>query len=215
MTPTRIDALISAALCNPRMSWSIGTFGAIAEFHREPDEPCSMIATDGAAGCVSARGGLRLVRGLPLVPVAFETPSARPGRWSGAVAFCLTADLCDLRASSVITALGPDRDALRAEDMDAHLFEMGVGMAHMRACIRTKDPALIATLEAAEGRAAFGDGMAAMAAIVRAGPHRVFLSTAGRIEVYQPIPPAEGVTPFGPHTHVLPCSPSAPVRQIG
>jgi hypothetical protein len=32
----------------------------------------------------------------------------------------------------------------------------------------------------------------------------VFVSRLGRIEVYQPIPPADSVSPEGPHTHVLP-----------
>jgi hypothetical protein len=35
-------------------------------------------------------------------------------------------------------------------------------------------------------------------------PHRVFVSRLGRIEVYQPIPPPDGASPDGPHTHVLP-----------
>lgn len=39
---------------------------------------------------------------------------------------------------------------------------------------------------------------------MRAQPHRVKLSPAGRIEVFQPIPPADGQSPIGPHTHVLP-----------
>ncbi len=43
-----------------------------------------------------------------------------------------------------------------------------------------------------------------MGAIVAAGPHRVFLARFGRCEVYQPIPPADGRSPEGPHTHVLP-----------
>ena len=43
-----------------------------------------------------------------------------------------------------------------------------------------------------------------MEVILAANPHRVFLSRLGRIEVYQPIPPASGKSPDGPHTHVLP-----------
>ena len=41
-----------------------------------------------------------------------------------------------------------------------------------------------------------------MAAIIKAGPHRVFCTALGRLEVYQPI----GIekAPAGPHTHVLP-----------
>ena len=43
-----------------------------------------------------------------------------------------------------------------------------------------------------------------MGLILAANPHRVFISRLGRIEVYQPIPPASGRSPDGPHTHVLP-----------
>jgi hypothetical protein len=50
----------------------------------------------------------------------------------------------------------------------------------------------------------FEPGNPAMAMILTANPHRVFISRLGRIEVYQPIPPPSGKSPEGPHTHVLP-----------
>jgi hypothetical protein len=50
----------------------------------------------------------------------------------------------------------------------------------------------------------FEPGNPAMAMILAANPHRVFISRLGRIEVYQPIPPPSGKSPDGPHTHVLP-----------
>ncbi len=43
-----------------------------------------------------------------------------------------------------------------------------------------------------------------MQVILAAGPHRVFASRLGRVEVFAPIPPADGRSPDGPHTHVLP-----------
>ena len=43
-----------------------------------------------------------------------------------------------------------------------------------------------------------------MGIILATNPHRVFLSRLGRIEVFQPIPPPDGKSPDGPHTHVLP-----------
>ena len=43
-----------------------------------------------------------------------------------------------------------------------------------------------------------------MRIIFMSNPHRVFVSRIGRAEVYQPIPPAGGTSPDGPHTHVLP-----------
>jgi Family of unknown function (DUF6925) len=43
-----------------------------------------------------------------------------------------------------------------------------------------------------------------MQVVLAANPHRVFISRLGRVEVYQPIPPPDGKSPEGPHTHVLP-----------
>jgi hypothetical protein len=43
-----------------------------------------------------------------------------------------------------------------------------------------------------------------MAVILSANPHRVFISRIGRVEVFQPIPPPNGKSPEGPHTHLLP-----------
>ena len=34
--------LITAQLDDPQAQWSLGTFGAIAEFMRDPDEPASV-----------------------------------------------------------------------------------------------------------------------------------------------------------------------------
>jgi hypothetical protein len=43
-----------------------------------------------------------------------------------------------------------------------------------------------------------------MGMILALNPPRVFISRLGRVEVFQPIPPANGKSPTGPHTHVLP-----------
>ena len=37
-----------------------------------------------------------------------------------------------------------------------------------------------------------------------ASPHRVVTTPLGRVEVWAPIPPDSGVSPEGPHTHLLP-----------
>jgi len=63
---------------------------------------------------------------------------------------------------------------------------------------------LLAQLRAGCGRPLFDHGNPAGAAIVAASPHRVFLSALARIEVYQPIPPPDGRSPEGPHSHILP-----------
>ncbi|MEL6207287.1 MAG: hypothetical protein AAFR47_18520, partial [Pseudomonadota bacterium] len=102
--------------------------------------------------------------------------------------------------------LGPDSGAIREEDRNAILFDMGLGQDNVDFCIRTADPDLVALLRAEVGRSLFGSGNPAMGAILKAHPHRVALSAIGRCEVYQKIggPDTGGVSPLGPHTHVLP-----------
>ena len=104
----------------------------------------------------------------------------------------------------VLTELGPDTGGLRDCDREAILFDLGLGTLQVDACVRVSDAAVITELRTATGRSVFEAGNPAMRIIVSANPHRVFLSRLGRIEVYQPIPPPNGRSPEGPHTHVLP-----------
>ena len=73
----------------------------------------------------------------------------------------------------------------------------------MHACA-CPSPDVVERLRRCCGRRAFDPGSPAMGAILAASPHRVFMSRVGRVEVFQPIPPANGKSPEGPHTHVLP-----------
>jgi hypothetical protein len=66
------------------------------------------------------------------------------------------------------------------------------------------DPAAAAEIRKCCGRPPFEHGNPAMGVILAAQPHRVFVSRIGRAEVFQPIPPPDGKSPEGPHTHVLP-----------
>ncbi|RME99037.1 MAG: hypothetical protein D6773_13515, partial [Alphaproteobacteria bacterium] len=97
-------------------------------------------------------------------------------------------------------------EAIREEERGAQLFDMGLDQPQLRFCVRTADPALISLLRSQCGRPLWADGNPAMPAILAAHPHRVVLSKLGRIEVYQKIggPDTGGVSPEGPHTHLLP-----------
>jgi hypothetical protein len=103
-----------------------------------------------------------------------------------------------------LTELGPDVAALREEDRDSVLFDLGLGALQADFCVRIDDAVTAADLREYAGRPIFEAGNPVMGIILHANPHRVFVSRLGRIEVYQPIPPASGKSPDGPHTHVLP-----------
>ncbi|MCO5091347.1 hypothetical protein [Bosea sp. (in: a-proteobacteria)] len=197
-----IRAVLRAHLLDETSQWNLGTFGAIAEFMRDPGEPVAIVDEPGRLAATTARGGIGF-GGLDGVRL-FASETAIGTIWSHRVALCLPEEACAMSRRTVLTDLGPDSEALRAADAGAILFDMGLGTLQADICIRTADPALIGLLRAQAGRSLFEPGNQAMPAIVAAGPHRVFIARIGRCEVYQPIPPADGRSPEGPHTHVLP-----------
>lgn len=197
-----VRALLREHIHNVETQWNLGTFGAIAEFMRDPGEPFEIVDRQDRLSAATARGGIGFVAFEGVRPFASE--SATGATWNHRVALCLPADACAMSGRVELTELGPDDNALREEDRTAVLFDMGLGTLQADICIRTADPALIGVLRAEAGRPLFAPGNNAMGAILAAGPHRVFIARFGRCEVYQPIPPADGKSPEGPHTHVLP-----------
>lgn len=194
---------LKAAAHDPRNGWSLGVFGGIAEFMRGTDEPTHLSEAVGALDVVTDRGGLRLLAHPAAILVDYRMPSRHEARRVRAIACCLPKSEAARAGRTTITELGPDRDSLRAEDRNHLLFDLGIGLQAVEACVRTNAPDLIAALRAAQGRDLFEAG-ALFGPLIAHAPHRVFMSALGRIEVFQPIPPPDGRSPEGPHTHVLP-----------
>ena len=187
---------------DPDSSWTCGRFGAVAEFHRDPGEPVD-IAAELAVTVATARGGMRLSMLPELRLVAYET-LGKCMSWVQGVAMCLPDETARMGGRAVVTELGPDGDAVRAQDRTALLFDLGIGGDYAEICVRSADPETIGLLRAVEGQPLFVPGHALLQRLPQLSPHRVFRSRLGRVEVYQPIPPPDGVSPEGPHTHVLP-----------
>jgi hypothetical protein len=195
-------AFLAAQMADLETAWSLGTFGAIAEFTRDADEPVTLAHGEIAISVVTARGGVRIEAAPGLRPVASESPSTES--WSHRVALCLPREACAMSGRAVLTEVGPDHGALRAEDRKAVLFDLGLAALQVDVCVRSADPEVIAGLRTLTGQSVFAPGNGAMGIILKANSHRVFVSRLGRIEVFQPIPPPDGRSPEGPHTHLLP-----------
>jgi len=189
--------LIARLLRDPETSWAIGTFGAIAEFHRDADEQVELLEH----AAITPRGGIGLRLPASVRVVAWERPTAGDA-WTQGVALCLSASTGAMSGRTVVTELGADADALRPEDREALLFDLGIGAPHCDVCVRVDDPAMLRTLRTAGGRPIAATGLITELAIM--SPTRVFISRLGRVEVRTPIPHPSGMTPDGPHTHVLP-----------
>jgi hypothetical protein len=201
-TSEQLITFLVDQLTDTEAGFSLGTFGAIAEFTRDANEPASLVQGHGRVGVVTGRGGIRLVPNPELRPIASESPTKEA--WSHRVALCLPRSRCAMNGRTELTELGPDTDALRNDDRNGVLFDLGLNTLQVDVCIRSADPEVIAALRDRAGKSVFSHGNDVMRIILAANPHRVFISQIGRAEVSQPIPAPGGQSPDGPHTHLLP-----------
>jgi hypothetical protein len=193
---------VAAQLADVEAGWSVGTFGAIAEFTRDLGEPADLRRDETAISVVTDKGGLRIRLQPETRLIASESPTSES--WTHRVALCLPRESSAMHERATLTEIGADDEALRSADRSSILFDLGLGTLQIDACIRVGDPEVAAALRERVGRSVFAPGNDAMRIILAANPHRVFISRVGRAEVFQPIPPPGGRSPDGPHTHVLP-----------
>jgi hypothetical protein len=194
--------LLHRQIADADTQWSLGTFGGIAEFSRDRDETVNLTQSATGASAVTTRGGIAIELSDGCRPFAFECITK--ASWSQRVAFCLPADNCAMNRRAVLTELEADHSALRPQDRGSILFDLGLGALQTDLCVRIGDLDTVTELRRYCGLSVFDPENPAMGVLLETNPHRVFISRIGRIEVYQPIPPASGKSPDGPHTHVLP-----------
>jgi hypothetical protein len=189
-------------LADAETAWSVGSYGAIAEFMRDADEATATERGNDGITAVTARGGLRIRVHPDLRLIASESLTTES--WSHRVALCLPREVCTMSGRTELTEIGPDTEALRAEDREAVVFDLGLGLLQVDACVRTADPSVVTALRRYAGKSVFATDSGAIGVLLQAGPHRVFSSQVARVEVFQVIPPPDGKSPDGPHTHLLP-----------
>ncbi len=130
-------------LTDPASSWSIGSFGAIAEFFWDAGE-AGLSSWDLTR--ITARGAIQLEPQANIMPVGYETLSGDPESWQHGIDFCLPRAAAAMHRREVVTEIGPDAHALCPAHRDGILFDMGLALPHMDAYVRSHDPELTATL---------------------------------------------------------------------
>ena len=196
-----ITRLLRDHLASPSSSWSIGVPGAIAEFHRgEGDNH----VFESAHCVVTDLGALRLNAVKGVQAHAYELLSARPERWHHGVVFGLPEAKGTMSRRPVITEVGHDHEAIRAQDREGVLFDLALDSPYCDFYVRVTDAAHIACLREAVGTSLLDPCCALYDDIVRMSPHRVFVSRLARVEIYQRIGEPGAATPAGPHTHLIP-----------
>lgn len=178
--------IVRRHLVDAANGWSVGTWGAIGEFQYDADE-AGLIVDLAALLVATARGALHI------------------GDLGQADAFALIDDAGRTREIAFCSAaLQAGRTTIH--ELDDTLFDLGIGAPHidMMVRLRTDDVATRTALRKGAGRPLLATGNPAGPAIARTSPTRIFVSALARLEVHQPIPPAGGRSPEGPHSHLLP-----------
>ncbi|MGY8661042.1 hypothetical protein Q3C01_01575 [Bradyrhizobium sp. UFLA05-109] len=116
--------VLARQLGNVETGWSVGTFGAIAEFTRDAGEPADLQQTSEGIGVVTDKGGVRIVPRPNLRLIASESPTTES--WSHRVAVCLPRESCAMGERTTLTEIGPDEDALRSRDRGDVLFDLAL-----------------------------------------------------------------------------------------
>ncbi|MGB6445611.1 MAG: hypothetical protein WBF47_10560, partial [Xanthobacteraceae bacterium] len=145
-----ITDLLAAQLADSETAWSIGSFGAIAEFMRQPDEVMKVGSGEETVSAITAKGGLRIVAHPELRPFASESLTTQS--WTQRLALCLPEETAPMNGHTVLTEVGLDSEALRVEDRDGILFDIGLGTLQVDACVRSSDPEVINALRRHTGK---------------------------------------------------------------
>ena len=184
-------------------SWSIGAFGAIAEFHQATNEWAEIRVTADWGKVVTKRGAIQIARHTETRLIPYEIISKKPDAWSQGVMVCLPTNTARLNITDGVADLGPDKAALMPSDNE-RLFDLDFHFEHFQGCVRTANPALQDALNSAKKIPFLKLSNWTIQTLKSVNPVRVFRCRIARIEVAQSIPDRGESTPLGPHTHVLP-----------
>jgi predicted Fe-S protein YdhL (DUF1289 family) len=190
------DCLARLAL-TPGTGWSIGVYGAIAEFMAHEGETL-LLARSQDELLLRTRGGA--IRLWPPPGARLFELAGSAGRAERLVLALHRARVRDV-PSVGITELGADAQAIDPSGRDHRLFDLGVTRSAIRFCVRTGDTQLLALLRDARGRDLLDPATGVGELLVARSPDRVVISPVGRIEVTGPILRTDHA---GPHTHLLP-----------
>lgn len=151
---------------------------------------------------MTTQGAIRVEAHPQLRLFPYEGLSSLKNAWTQGVLVCLPTDMAVLDNRAGLFEIGEDPVSLFDPSSDSVLFDLGLNVPHLNACIRTRDKTLIDLLRSHEGANVFDPVLNIYKAIASASPTRVFISKTARIEVFQNIPDTQGATPSGPHTHL-------------
>lgn len=168
--PTTLPDFLMPLVAAADVTWSIATFGAIAEFSRATDETGHITGENGEAKIITPRGVLRF-RILPSAKIiAYEGLSKDPALWSQGISICLPEQVARMSGASTLTEVGHDKGTVHQRDRDHQMFDIGLAAPHVDAYVRTANEDLISVLRGHIGCPLFGGDDTALKAIPQPTP---------------------------------------------
>lgn len=190
---TGAELLARLAADGRPLACSMGTTGAVAEFL--PDAATRPALCQGRLRA-QARDGALMLQDQP----GMRAFAARLEGGSQALVLALHRARLKAIHPDRVTRLGPDDEALMADEQGFELIDLGLGLRTCRFCVRTGEPHLLEAAAQAAGRHWQDKTHRLVQLLLFASPTRVLLGPFGRVEVKGPI----GRPGAGSHTHLLP-----------
>jgi hypothetical protein len=175
-------------------SWSVGTFGAMAEFFHVSTEPLKTTKINSVLAAQTSLGTIQVTYSKSMQLIPYEGLSKLEGAWTQGVLVCMPAAEAQMANRSVISEL-------ITEDNSSPIFDLGLSLEHIDVCIQADCKELIAVFRAHIGKSLFDPNLNLFEVIKDSSPIRIFKSKSACIKVFSHIPATHGKTPLGPHTH--------------
>ena len=191
--PHDLSNVLEKFLRDPATSWSVGTFGAMAEFFH--DAQTEINSTSYTLSAHNSLGAIQIDTNEALRLIPYEGLSKLEGAWTQGVLVCMPVELATMENRTGLYELN-------SKNTNAQIFDLGLGIEHLDVCIHTNNLNLISVLRAHIGSNVFEPKLHLVEVIQAVSPTRVFRSKAASIHVYSAIPAAGDETPLGPHTHL-------------
>ncbi len=178
-------------------AWSVGVHGAVAEVPIH--DPTARI--EGDTVIARDRGGALRLR-IDRHSRAFRQMTAEGG--AGPTVIAVDRRRLPETRPAGLTEVGHDDRAIDPAGDREILFDLGLGFRSARFMIRTADPTLLRLLRRFVGAPLPRVLTEAGNCFIEASPMRVVEAFGARAEIASPIPPPNGRSPDGCHTHLLP-----------
>ena len=183
-------------------TWVLGVVGAVGEVPCRSGAPARITRRDKAIEAVFDSAALRLQTDAGIRALSIRRPAIADA--PDLIVLARHRSTLRLPVAETVQDLGADDRAIDPSDRHDRLFDLGLGRPAARFCVRTGQPHLIDLLRGQVGRR----WQAALSAIgptlIAESPVRVIGTGLGKAEIRGRIPPADGISPDGPHTHLLP-----------